>query len=72
MMQKYLKKELPGREKLIQTLYSYGDEIKRSDIQYVTSLEGIKRFLKTGIISEWPPELNDPLEMDDRIQLKKD
>ena len=70
--EKYLKKELPGREKLIQTLYTYGEEIKRSDIQYVTSLEGIKRFLKTGIISEWPPELYDPLEMDDRIQLIKD
>ena len=70
--EKYLKKELPGREKLIQTLCTYGEEIKRSDIQYVTSLEGIKRFLKTGIISEWPPELYDPLEMDDRIQLIKD
>lgn len=38
--EKYLKKELPGREKLIQTLCTYGEEIKRSDIQYVTSLEG--------------------------------
>lgn len=43
---KISEKELPGREKLIQTLCTYGEEIKRSDIQYVTSLEGIKRFLK--------------------------
>ena len=47
-------------------------KLNAQNIQYVTSLEGIKRFLKTGIISEWPPELYDPLEMDDRIQLIKD
>ena len=68
--EKYIRKDLPGQEKLIQTLHIYGDAIRKAEnIHYITSMEGIRHFLDTGMVSEWPEELYHPLEKEDRIRL---
>lgn len=71
--EKYIKKDLPGRAELIRTLHTYGEAIhKAENIHYITSMEGIRRFLDTGMVSEWPQELYEPLETEDRVRLVRE
>lgn len=71
--EKYIKKDLPGRAELIRTLHTYGEAIhKAENIHYITSMEGIRRFLDTGMVSEWPQELYEPLDTEDRVRLVRE
>lgn len=67
LLDKYLRRELPERESLLERLTAYlGTSVWTHNY---FSGEGLEQFMKTGQIPELPAELFGPLEPGDRIRL---
>lgn len=71
--EKYIYPDIPNREYLISLLLGYVHDIRNRfteyPIRFIFSLEGLQRFLDTGRIPEYPPEVYAPFEPADRIVL---
>lgn len=70
---KYICQNIPNRDYLITMLCDYVHDIRKRftehRIQFIFSLDGLKRFLDTGRIPEYPPEVYSPFEPADRVIL---
>lgn len=75
-IEKYVRSEIPGRDSLVARIRQYSRWLaaknKKTHIQYIFSLEGVRNFLDTGKIHEYPSELYTAFDLNDRIQLIKE
>ena len=74
ILDKYIIQELPNRSEFIQAMDNYikvflSSYMTPDNITYIFSLNGVKKFLDTGRVSEYPYDIYHPLEMTDRIHL---
>lgn len=74
ILDKYIIQELPNRSEFIQAMDNYvkvflSSHMTPANITYVFSLNGVKKFLDTGRVSEYPYDIYHPLEMVDRIRI---
>lgn len=71
--EKYITPGLPCRSQWIDMLLDYVHQIRKrfSDnrIQFIFSEEGVRRFLDTGRIPEYPPAVYLPFDAEDRVVL---
>lgn len=71
--EKYIYPELPNRDYLISMLRNYVHDLRKRftghRMLFIFSEEGLRRFLDTGRIPEYPPEVYRPFEPADRITL---
>lgn len=69
----YLSPKLPDREKFIDLLDQYITAICQRHAQVhpqmIFSLDGIRRFMETGVFDEFPLDLYSPLKMQDRKRI---
>ena len=63
--------QLPQREELVEVLCEYISNLQKQDMTYVCSMEGILQFIETGIISEFPKEMYQLPDKEDRMELVK-
>ena len=52
-------------------LCEYISNLQKQDMTYVCSMEGILQFIETGIISEFPKEMYQLPDKEDRMELVK-
>lgn len=75
LMEKCVSKNMPHRREFIEAFHSYIKNVlqfhEHSAVTFIFSLDGVTRFLDTGEIGEYPPEVYIPLEYTDRIYLVK-
>lgn len=71
LIEKYLVSQIPQREKLIEVLCEYISNLQKQDMTYICSMEGILQFIETGVISEFPKEMYQIPDKEDRIELVK-
>lgn len=71
LIEKYLEPQLPQREELVKVLCEYISNLQKQDMTYVCSMEGILQFIETGIISEFPKEMYQLPDKEDRMELVK-
>ena len=73
MMEKCISKDMPHRREFIDSFHSYVKNLlqsyEHSDVSLIFSLDGVIRFLETGKVGEYPPEVYIPFERADRIYL---
>ena len=74
ILDKYIIEDLPNRSEFIQAMDNYikvflSSHMTPDNITYIFSLNGVKKFLDTGRVSEYPYDIYHPLEMTDRIHL---
>lgn len=73
--EKYITPGLPNRKEWIDMLYDYVHKIRKRfsehHLQFIFSEEGLRRFLNTGCIPEYPSAVYRPFEPADRIVLVK-
>lgn len=72
ILDKYIIEDLPNRSEFIQAMDNYikvflSSHMTPDNITYIFSLNGVKKFLDTGRVSEYPYDIYHPLEMTDRI-----
>lgn len=74
--EKYIYPDLPNRSLLIQMLTDYVHDLRKRFTEhpmlFIFSEEGLKRFLSTGRIPEYPPEAYRPFEPEDRHVLVRE
>lgn len=70
-LQKYVRKDLPGREIFLVQLQDYTRQLAKQKMIYICSMEGILRFLQNGRIPEIPDGLYEIPSVSDRIQIVK-
>ncbi len=68
ILEKYVKKNLPGRKVFLDRLWEYIQELSSQDVTYICSMDGVLEFLENGEISEIPSELYDTPEWSDRVE----
>lgn len=72
-LKKYLKKNLSNRDEFINRFQSFLQESKRlynqGHISCIFSFEGVKNFFISGKISEYPPDVYDSFDVNDRIMV---
>lgn len=73
LLEKYITPELPGRQTFIRHFLlhirdTYERHQKRNLIR-IFSLEGVKEFLDTGLLEEYPSDIYLPFEPEDRLKL---
>ncbi len=75
LMEKCVSKDMPKRREFIALFQSYIQNILQSHacsaVSFIFSLDGVIRFLNTGEIREYPPEVYVPLEHAERVWLIK-
>lgn len=75
ILKKRLSSESSSRNKLIEVILEHSQYahkmLKEKNVCYIFSADGIKYFLETGLISEYPSDLYSPLLPDERIYLMK-
>ena len=71
ILQKYVRKDLPGREIFLVQLQDYTRQLAKQKMIYICSMEGILRFLQNGRIPEIPDGLYEIPSASDRIQIVK-
>lgn len=69
LIQKYVAPQMENREILVQMTTEYCRCLANQDVMYVFSMEGIRCFLETGIITELDPVLYTPPTVEDRIKI---
>lgn len=72
LLDKYVIKEIPDRQEFLSTIKNYVQhtfENSTPAIHRICSIDGIRKFLETGTLSEYPPEIYTPIDLPDRIQL---
>lgn len=73
--EKYISEDLPGRAQFITHFQEYIKETaawhEQGHISCIFSLDGVRRFLKSGKIDEYPPDVCLPFDIQDRIYLVK-
>lgn len=70
-LQKYVRKDLPGREIFLVQLQDYTRQLAKQKMIYICSMEGILRFLQNGRIPEIQDGLYEIPSVSDRIQIVK-
>ena len=64
MMEKCISKDMPHRREFIDSFHSYVKNLlqsyEHSDVSLIFSLDGVIRFLETGKVGEYPPEVYIP------------
>lgn len=72
-MEKYIRKDLPDRPAFMEQFQKYLKEIashhEKGHLSCIFSFDGVKRFLQSGRIGEYPTELYQPFDLRDRIIL---
>ena len=75
LLDKYLNKDLPDRSEVLKQLNNYIkaliDHHNQDAISYIFSYDGIKQFMETGRINEYPYDIYSPVSMPDRIRIVK-
>src|SRR5699024_2236074 len=72
LVDKYMRKDLPGRPEMIVDLNNYIKAFTSGNLHIYFSKEGILNFLMTGYIREIPDSIYaPPIDMADRIRLLK-
>jgi len=73
MLERHLVKEMPGREQMIRAVAQYAKVMQTQVLDKKTTMffseDGIKSFLDTGRVDEYPKECYSPLDFDERIAL---
>lgn len=73
LMEKCVSRDMPYRREFIDSFHSYVKNLIQSHahsaVSFVFSLDGVMRFLDTGEIGEYPPEVYIPLDRAYRIYL---
>ena len=73
MLERHLVKEMPGREQMIRAVAQYAKVMQTQVLDKKTTMffseDGIKSFLETGRVDEYPKECYSPLDFDERIAL---
>ena len=73
ILEKYIFKDIPDREVFIHTLLEQCSSVRRSlhsnSVNFIFSLDGIRSFMNTGRVNEYPSELYIPFEKEDRVYL---
>lgn len=73
--EKYINKNIPNREQFITHFQEYIKGIaawhEQGHMSCIFSLEGVRRFLESGKIDEYPPDVYRPFEIQDRIYFIK-
>lgn len=71
MLERHLVKEMPGREQMIRAVAQYAKVMQTQVLDKKTTMffseDGIKSFLDTGRVDEYPKECYSPLDFDERI-----
>ncbi|OUP66689.1 hypothetical protein B5F13_02980 [Drancourtella sp. An177] len=74
-LERYILPEIPNRDATIDLITSHIHRIRKmleeSPLYFIFSLDGIRRFLKTGRIPEYPESIYRAIEPSDRILLVK-
>ncbi len=75
MAEKYITPETPGRSVFIERFHNY---IKKLNVWHgqekascIFSYDGVRRFMETGKINEYPKDVYRPFDMHDRVYLIK-
>ena len=75
LMEKYIIPDFPHRQEIIFSLNRYISETFGNTssicITRICSIDGIRKFMDTGILSEFPSDIYTPLDVTDRIILLK-
>ena len=73
MLERHLVKEMPERDQMIQAVAQYAKVMQTQVLDKKTTMffseDGIKSFLETGRVDEYPKECYSPLDFDERIAL---
>lgn len=73
MLERHLVKEMPGREQMIRAVAQYAKVMQTQVLDKKTTMffseDGVKSFLETGRVDEYPKECYSPLDFDERIAL---
>ena len=73
MLETYIVKDLPHRSELLDRLQNYLHELQSipasADLTFICSIEGIRKFLNTGRVGEYPAYAYTPLNLSDRLFL---
>ena len=73
MLKHHLVKEMPERDQMIQAVAQYAKVMQTQVLDKKTTMffseDGIKSFLETGRVDEYPKECYSPLDFDERIAL---
>lgn len=73
LLEKYVLNDQDGKAEFIDFLSGHladaGIQKWFNSTEYIFSLEGMKKFLETGRIGEYPYEMYDPIALEDRIVL---
>lgn len=73
MLETYIIKDLPHRTELLDKLKNYLRELQTipasANFTFICSIEGVKKFLHTGRVGEYPAYAYDPLNLNDRLFL---
>ena len=73
MLERHLVKEMPGREQMIRAVAQYAKVMQTQVLYKKTTMffseDGVKSFLDTGRVDEYPKECYSPLDFDERIAL---
>lgn len=73
MLETYIVKDLPHRSELLDRLQNYLHELQSipasADLTFICSIEGIRKFLNTGRVGEYPAYAYTPLSLNDRLFL---
>ena len=74
LMEHYITPLLPGRTQFIQYMANYVEQYFVNtllNVDTVFSISGLRYFMNTGIINEYPREIYTPLALPDRIYMLK-
>ena len=73
MLKHHLVKEMPERDQMIQAVAQYAKVMQTRVLDEKTTMffseDGVKSFLDTGRVDEYPKECYSPLDFDERIAL---
>lgn len=73
MLERHLLPEMPMREQMVQAVVQYAKVMQGRVLDQKTTLffseDGVRSFLKTGRVDEYPKECYSPLDLEERIDL---
>lgn len=71
LLEKYLYRDLPHCDSLLENLGEYIKSFNRENFHFYFTKDGVRNFLMTGKLHEIPDVIYRPFEMNDRIKLLK-
>ena len=69
LIEKYLVPDISSRDLLIEKVVAYCHTLSTQKLTYILSMDGVLKFLDTGVIPEFSRDLYRPVEWEDRIDM---